>query len=657
MRSTAKPLALPSPAPTALPAGLRARVWIAARHFFSRADVENRCWLWLHRHDGRVQAVRTQVDCLERDDLLDALVAALDSGRTSSSREPLSFGANMQAWSLPHAPVVPVPRWQVSWGHPLQRAIRSFAASLDMDVMQALGDLEVPGSFFGSAANYNRLAMLPRTLRTHRLQALAEFPPLVAPLLLDVLERPDLFGDDASHATAAMRLATPALLDAIDLGRDLIGALATQYRVSRALVRTPLCRSPLAEGEIPEEALRLLDALPPAARPSRASDVEPRLALLRSLPFQMRSARDAQYFAAAFSQGWNATWARLEARFRPLPTEFGNTRDFLASALEQAALPESLAGLSRDRLGLAWTARRGLESLLRASGRWHQRPLEELPAPPPSVAASVERLDPALEGFELDGGRFTELLTPQALIDEGEAMHHCVGGYWDQCLTQGTRIVHLELPDGERATAQYELDFGPYNQFFDLAHVLGPRNAASTDAMQQLAEALAEAMNATERREVRQRISAQSREVGEQRRLVPSARRTIRRLDARSRQELALVLAWCTQQADWQHAPGELFSGCIAGFQYHDGPRVLDRLQVGDALALVREPGNPHDGLAVRVDWHGRQLGYLPRAQNAAIARLLDDGCAMDARIVAVRGGSVAWNQVEIIVGRGAAPS
>jgi len=45
----------------------------------------------------------------------------------------------------------------------------------------------------------------------------------------------------------------------------------------------------------------------------------------------------------------------------------------------------------------------------------------------------------------------TSELTPRALIDEGDAMHHCVGSYWEQCLVHGTRIVQVTLPDGERA--------------------------------------------------------------------------------------------------------------------------------------------------------------------------------------------------------------
>ncbi len=50
----------------------------------------------------------------------------------------------------------------------------------------------------------------------------------------------------------------------------------------------------------------------------------------------------------------------------------------------------------------------------------------------------------------------------------------------------------------------------------------------------------------------------------------------------------------------------------IRGFQYHDGPGVIGRMQAGDALQLVREPGNDFDENAIAVHWNGHHLGYLP---------------------------------------------
>ena len=75
-----------------------------------------------------------------------------------------------------------------------------------------------------------------------------------------------------------------------------------------------------------------------------------------------------------------------------------------------------------------------------------------------------------------------------------------------------------------------------------------------------------------------------------------------------------------------QHSP-------LAGFRYHDAAALWGALRVGDALVLVREPGNPHDPRAVRVEWRGHVLGYVPRRENDAVAWGLDRGDPLRARI------------------------
>jgi len=74
-------------------------------------------------------------------------------------------------------------------------------------------------------------------------------------------------------------------------------------------------------------------------------------------------------------------------------------------------------------------------------------------------------------------------------------------------------------------------------------------------------------------------------------------------------------------------------SSPLAGFRYGEAAAVMPVLQRGDALELVRESGNPHDANAVRVEWRGRKLGYVPRRENAALAWGLDRGTPMRARI------------------------
>ena len=61
----------------------------------------------------------------------------------------------------------------------------------------------------------------------------------------------------------------------------------------------------------------------------------------------------------------------------------------------------------------------------------------------------------------------------------------------------------------------------------------------------------------------------------------------------------------------------------IAGFQYHQGEALWAQLAIGQQLTLSREPDNRYDRRAVRVDWRGHKLGYLPRAENVAVAQML----------------------------------
>jgi len=96
-----------------------------------------------------------------------------------------------------------------------------------------------------------------------------------------------------------------------------------------------------------------------------------------------------------------------------------------------------------------------------------------------------------------------------------------------------------------------------------------------------------------------------------------------------------------------------LQSSPLAGFQYHEGKRLWPQMKVGDPLALVRDPDNSHDRNAVRVEWQGHMLGYVPRVDNAAVARLLDRGTRLEARIVRLQDGSNPWERVlfEVYVG------
>lgn len=88
----------------------------------------------------------------------------------------------------------------------------------------------------------------------------------------------------------------------------------------------------------------------------------------------------------------------------------------------------------------------------------------------------------------------------------------------------------------------------------------------------------------------------------------------------------------------------------LAGFQYHAGKTLWPQMRVGDTLTLVREPDNAHDPRAVRVEWRGHKLGYVPRRENADVARLMDDGHALAARITRLAEVRDPWSRVRFAI-------
>jgi hypothetical protein len=88
-------------------------------------------------------------------------------------------------------------------------------------------------------------------------------------------------------------------------------------------------------------------------------------------------------------------------------------------------------------------------------------------------------------------------------------------------------------------------------------------------------------------------------------------------------------------------------SSPLAGSQYYAVSRVWTQLEVGHRLELSREPQNRHDRNAVRVLWRGEPLGYVPRAENSAVARALDAGQKLEARVSKLRESVDPWQRVE----------
>lgn len=87
-------------------------------------------------------------------------------------------------------------------------------------------------------------------------------------------------------------------------------------------------------------------------------------------------------------------------------------------------------------------------------------------------------------------------------------------------------------------------------------------------------------------------------------------------------------------------------SSPLAGSQYYAMEAFWSEIRVGDALTLVREPDNKHDRNAIRVDWRGHKLGYVPRAQNRAVAAAMDAGDKLSTRVSSLSDNKNPWQRL-----------
>lgn len=116
------------------------------------------------------------------------------------------------------------------------------------------------------------------------------------------------------------------------------------------------------------------------------------------------------------------------------------------------------------------------------------------------------------------------------------------------------------------------------------------------------------------------------------------------------RSVLISLLLLCSFAAGAQSVRILVQSSPLAGAQYYEADALWGEMKVGDGVTLAREPDNPHDANAIRVEWRGRKLGYLPRAENRAVAAEMDRGGRVEARIAALLPHRNPWRRVRIEV-------
>lgn len=89
----------------------------------------------------------------------------------------------------------------------------------------------------------------------------------------------------------------------------------------------------------------------------------------------------------------------------------------------------------------------------------------------------------------------------------------------------------------------------------------------------------------------------------------------------------------------------------VAGVQHHDLSSVIDDMVEEEPLDLVPEPTNPYDSNAVRIEYKGVMIGYVPKRISAAItARITDPEVEVSCETERINREEHPWKQCYVTI-------
>lgn len=86
----------------------------------------------------------------------------------------------------------------------------------------------------------------------------------------------------------------------------------------------------------------------------------------------------------------------------------------------------------------------------------------------------------------------------------------------------------------------------------------------------------------------------------------------------------------------------------LVGMKHCGAEALVASLPPDEPLTLVREPDNKFDPNAVQVWARGKRIGYVPKTQNAVLARFID----ANGKTVAIMGMDAGGGNVESARGK-----
>ena len=96
--------------------------------------------------------------------------------------------------------------------------------------------------------------------------------------------------------------------------------------------------------------------------------------------------------------------------------------------------------------------------------------------------------------------------------------------------------------------------------------------------------------------------------------------------------------------------PNIVYEGFISGYQYHKGVQMEHLFGPDTIFSLKHEPENPFDDDAVALYYNNARIGFIPPNDNVDIARRIQKGEPLKARLARFEPESEPWERVYVEV-------
>ena len=88
----------------------------------------------------------------------------------------------------------------------------------------------------------------------------------------------------------------------------------------------------------------------------------------------------------------------------------------------------------------------------------------------------------------------------------------------------------------------------------------------------------------------------------------------------------------------------------VAGFFFYEGPKLLEKMNLGDTLTMKPNAENIEDEYAVELHFKDTMIGHIPHSDNKHIFRLLEQGKNLICTIREIEPDAETWQMCKVKV-------